>query len=156
MTVDLIADVMRAARAELPAAQKRLQAEAAAPAGGKTIFDRILQESPAAPLKPGLDIADRAMQAAGSERLAAAHRALEANLMANALDAMMPKDAYGSGTAGNVWRGMFVEQAAEAIAANGLLDLNPPDPRVTPVAHVIGGEDAGASRKIGKITPFAG
>lgn len=112
---DLVLDVVRAADpARAAAAAARLdRAESAAP------FDAAMQVANAGPaimIKPPV-VAPNADPVG---------RGLEELLMRQLLQDALPKKAasvYGAGTAGDVWRGLFAEQLAHALAGAGRVGL---------------------------------
>lgn len=151
MSVDLIMSVIGAAdKQQASSAHKKL---VALDRGESSLFTRIVnavkkkpQAEPAG--DPGVDLIAQVMKAAprekaemamaklegmGSETAVAdadsgkdAGTKLEAALLTTLVQEMMPKDnggLYGSGTAGEVWRDMHVQQIAEAAAKDGVLSL---------------------------------
>lgn len=136
---DLVMDVMRAAEpARADAAMRKL---AAGPvADTSATFSRAMA-SAQSPKQLSRDIVADVMGAAEPGRLAAATTKLggkpsdvagvsqqfQSVLLASALDGMMPhgeNGLYGSGTAGQVWRGMANDQMAQALAARDVLGLD--------------------------------
>jgi hypothetical protein len=190
MAVDMIMDVMRAAQ-PAPATLKKLgkagePAASAAKSLFATIFSRTRPETAAkATASPAGDLVADVMAAADAKKLAAAkvelqggeeptmvatvddktrkaYQALESNLMANALQSMMPEgegSLYGEGTAGDVWRGMMVDQMALAASQDNLFGLLPQTFRVTPTGAAEGETSSAVFNLLPgrrKITPFAG
>ena len=121
---DLVLDVVRAADpARAAAATARLaRAEAqAAPSTAmpttKAAFETALRV--AAPQRAG--------SAVGADKSAAVGKGLEEMLMRQLLQDALPKKAaavYGAGTAGDVWRSLFAEQLAHAMASAGRVGLS--------------------------------
>jgi len=116
---DLVLDVVRAADpARAAAATARLaRAEAQAAPATKAAFETALRV--AAPSRAG--------SAAGADKSAAVGKGLEEMLMRQLLQDALPKKAaavYGAGTAGDVWRSLFAEQLAHAMASAGRVGLS--------------------------------
>lgn len=136
---DLVMDVMRAAEpARAQAAARKLATQDRATV--QPAFARALGTT-TTPKTLTHDIVADVMAAAEPARLARAEAKLGGNgaspagvaqkfqsvLLANALDAMMPRTdggLYGAGTAGEVWRGMANQQMAGALASRDVLGLN--------------------------------
>lgn len=125
---DLVLDVVRAADpARAAAATARLaRAEAMAePAALRTAptqtaaaFDAAMRRASSAPIP--------APAPADVDKTAAIGQGLEEMLMRQLLQDALPKKAasvYGAGTAGDVWRGLFAEQLAHALAGSGRLGV---------------------------------
>jgi hypothetical protein len=122
-TSDLILDVARAADPQRAMATTRALTDAAAGASGG--FASTLAEFSPSLTRYGY----RNPSATPSPPETPAHKAavgLESVLLKNFVDQMLPKDAagvFGSGVAGDVWKGMLSDKIADEVAKSGALKL---------------------------------
>ncbi|MDA4847563.1 rod-binding protein [Hoeflea poritis] len=106
---DLVLDVVRAAD----------------PANVREAHRKLLAKSSEAAAPAFEPLADRPIGArvqADAGNVPQAHREFEAMVLQSFIKSMLPTDAenlYGSGTAGDIWKGMMAEQLGKALAAAG-------------------------------------
>lgn len=183
MSVDIISQVMNAADSKLQqVAHRRLEKTQTASVG---LIDKIGQAFQKAAVKqaarlPELDLVAQVMSAAdpaqrevavgrlGTTEVAGAEdseieakQKLEGQLMASLIETMLPKTdggLYGSGTAGDVWRGFHAQEIGKTVAEGGesLLGLTDDAPARRPREGVLGGSGQWPYFQVRTITPYAG
>ena len=106
---DLVLDVVRAADpGDVREAHRKLLAKSSEATG--TNFEPLAARPVGARVQ------------AGSGNVPEAHRAFEAMVLQSFIKSMLPDEAenlYGSGTAGDIWKGMMAEQLGKALAEGG-------------------------------------
>lgn len=146
-------------------------AKRALPHGGNGATPNLLEDVMAAADPKKADNAQVALLNSGSSQTQVAGQhdaktsamlALEGTLMTKFVDQMLPKSKhalYGSGTAGDAWRGFEVDQFGAALAKSDPLNFAPPQSGVKLAASVgtvnlfgSGLDDAQAAQP---ITPFS-
>jgi flagellar protein FlgJ len=146
---DIILDVARAADpAALRVATARL-APAPAPAGK---FDAALAAEGPRPVLSGATL--RAEPQLPSS-IPTAYRDFEAMILASLITSAMPEDEtlFGSGTAGGVWKSVFVQEVGKAVAARGGVGIAAAlarDVRLTPTSS----EGAAAATAVRLASPW--
>ncbi len=132
-SIDVVQDVLNAAdpaRASLATQRLNALASSYAPAADFSAdLDKAASPAPAipAPLESAADARSRlAEMPNGPNKLNQAKTQFEAMMLSSFVGEMLPKDAsnaFGSGTAGDMWRSMLAEQVSLQIAKSGKLGL---------------------------------
>ncbi len=127
---DIVLDVARAADpVNSQAAEERLLRAAAASPSFQGEFDRAFSNAGA-----GRAALTKAMESGGTKPSAVlpqvdartkAYKGLEQLVLKNLLESMLPKESFGEGTAGDIWRSMLADQLATQIGKNINLGSTP-------------------------------
>ncbi len=133
-STDVVQEVLNAAdpsRASVATQRLTALASSNAPeADFAADLDRVASSAPtiSAPPASAADARSRlAEMPNGSDKLTRAKTQFEAMMLTPLVGEMLPKDAsnvFGSGTAGDMWRSMLVEQVSQQIAKSGKLGLS--------------------------------